>query len=346
MLALAAAFALALPASSAPRPLSVMCYNTAGHPFVYRRMLRRFDALGPRLRGSGLDVIGLEEVWMDWLVPLLKKGAGYPALRPKGRWLGSGLLLLTKLEVVKWSFTPFVPTTPPHRAFKQDADGLSRKGVLSVRLKTEDGEVDLHLTHLVADLPPMWHVTTRIAQIYEMYRAVRDFSGDRPYLLMGDMNYDAGGAEAKVADELMGLRDVCLEKGKDVCGPTFDERRIDYIYLHGPWKILSAGLGMSKPVEGLGLLSDHKAGIRAELLPPSGAGPEPDLKRRRAALVEIIHRSLSMADDLDRQYRTRWWIPLYNLYFRRWTHDQAAHLRGLAVDAAQELKALGPDVIQ
>lgn len=249
--------------------LRVVSYNVHGLPSLITGddTLGRQREIAPRL--EPFDVVGLQEDFMDDGHRLLTGAATHPTrlrfadLVGPDRFYGSGLTLLARAPVVLRRHEHFEAF---HGRLDAGADGLASKGFQLVRLRLAPGvELDVYNTHMDAG-GAAGDQAARAEQAAQLARCMRDVSGDRAILLLGDTNLSAGrGRDPETLARWQaetGLRCACLAAREACCG------RIDRVLWRG-------GLGVELEVVRWGVapgftdtqgrpLSDHEP-IEAEL---------------------------------------------------------------------------------
>ncbi len=296
-------FFLAIAVASAPftneahaGKLSVLTYNVWGAPFSGKKVRKRHPLIADALKDSGADVIALEEVF-DGCLPrkesktFLKRTA-YPYFVKGPRKVGgdrcvnSGVLLLSKHPVLASA------TLIYNRC--SGTDCLARKGVAYAKIEIPGvGPVDFYATHTNAG--PGKAANVRLAQAAQIVEFIQKYSGDgeRPVVLMGDLNAAPDSPEILLVRNSLGLRDVYSEyvESRDVdevtrAGYTADPSRnailsgrgetekvrIDYLMVRpaaaafagAPVTVNRARMIFEAPVIGNWPLSDH-FGVQGEL---------------------------------------------------------------------------------
>lgn len=300
---------------AAERPLRVLSYNVGAIPFVHRFSSDRVRKIAEELAASDYDVVALQEVWTDADFERLG-AAGFPfALRVETSLAGNGLATLSRWPVVHSRFVPFSAGGAPHNLLlKLDGDALCSKGVLAARLRTPAGEVDVYNTHLISNDSPAENDLVRTTQILELDRTIREFSTGRPWVLLGDMNFEPGGEQFELLRSLLGVQDPCFRDGLERCGATYGRRRIDYVF--GPRASVALAFHRPALVRGVPmLLSDHSAGVEARLPSPMRPAPpsetrRPALRRARLALLDAAARMRKGTSAFWARWYFRWWNAL------------------------------------
>ncbi len=204
--------------------LRVITFNVAGIPIIDGTRPARLAAIAAELGRAGHDIALFQEVWLDKDAKLLEKEGRFShRVRRGGGLFGNGLLILSRGPIVEKARRVF---TVKSRGSKDD---WIERGVLAARVATPHGNWDVYTTHLT-------HVrdaaTVRLAQVFELSEFIKEFSGERPFLLGGDFNFTPESVEARVLRGLLGAQDSCLGAEGERCGATSPEsgRRIDFLF--------------------------------------------------------------------------------------------------------------------
>jgi sphingomyelin phosphodiesterase 2 len=311
----------------ASRFLRVLTYNVNGIPFVTQNWDLKRKAIGRRLREGGYDLIALQEAWRDPDARELAEASGLPyATRyERGFGVGTGLLILSRYPILEQHEREF--TLRPSALRWMQGESVANKGVLMVRVEAPGGPLDVYTAHPVAAYSDAKYGTLRWTQLFELAEAIGDWSKDRPYLLLGDLNTAPGDEGYGFLRDLLGLEDACLEHGKDTCGVTNieDGARIDHVLApRGPGRFATARTAFKGNIPDTSIAySDHLA-IEAEIdgrLLKRRAAPDP--KAREAALDVLEKRLTQMMNAMWRREQARRWIPVYGfLLSTRYDHQR------------------------
>lgn len=215
------------------------------------------DRIAAELRAAGVDVIMLQEVdrgrersdFVDQAQRLGRRLGMHAAYVPTRRLRSgsTGNAVLTRFPVLEVTRSA-LPRLP----------GLYRRGLVAVTVRIADQAVDLLSTHLDHVRP-----AARRGQARAVAAAVR--SADRPTLLGGDLNAEAGFPPLNILARA-GLRDVWATAGRGAGGtvPAYaPRRRIDYLLADDSFVPVSSEVLRSA-------VSDHRAvRARLDLLPAS-----------------------------------------------------------------------------
>jgi endonuclease/exonuclease/phosphatase family metal-dependent hydrolase len=238
-------------------------------------------AISSRLLELDAHVVALQEVWtFDARDSLLKAGrrAGYDHVwhNPEATG-GSGLLLLSRLEILDASFTPFLVRGKPERL--DHADYYSGKGFAVVRVKTDSGPVGVLNTHVHArysDHGTDEYLEARVAQVVQICAGVRSVSD--PLIALGDFNLVESGPEYRILRSFCGWTDLGVRFGERqhtsaITNPYRDDPgdRIDYVFCRNGDERAIRGLLIRREfdepleIEGQPLAYSDHFGLLAEL---------------------------------------------------------------------------------
>ena len=197
------------PAPAQATELRILTYNVAGIPFTHPRFRSRMRRITELLAVGGYDIVGIQECWVKECSDTLK-GAFPNHVRPKeGVFGGDGLLLGSQYPIQDLQTFTFSLDAPDHRLLYGEADGLTDKGIVAVTVETPAGPLKIFNTHLIAGYPGRDYIPERSGQLYELVRFIREYAGDDPYLLMGDMNFSPKMPAYAWLHALLGVRDAC-----------------------------------------------------------------------------------------------------------------------------------------
>lgn len=293
------AHALAISPDGKAATLNVMTYNVWGVPFAGKRAKQRLPRIAERLASSGVDIVALEEVFDGCFVSdetkTILRGSRYPyyALGPSRKGVmpcvNSGVMILSRFPIRASSQLVYRSCV--------GTDCLARKGAVYARIRVPSvGDVDVYATHTNAGDR---HGAVRVRQARQLVDFVRAHSGDgqRPVVLMGDLNAIPGSEEIELLRKELGLRDVHEEfvaqnpvspieregytsdplRNGNLHGGEEKRQRIDYVLIresrtrHAPFRALDTRMTFQEPTYDRRALSDH-FGVRSALLTPTLAG--------------------------------------------------------------------------
>lgn len=222
--------------------LRVLTLNVWALPLgVSRDNAVRLTAIGERLAELDADVVALQEVWtLEARQSLVAAGeqAGYRYVwhnqETRG---GSGLVLLSRLEIVETSFASFLVRGKPERLDHSDYYG--GKGFALVRVQTESGPITILNTHLHARYSASAqdddYLEVRAAQAVQLSATLQMVA--EPLIALGDFNLQEGETEYRILQGLTGWVDLAADLG--VPQPTVGKAnpysqgsnsRIDYVF--------------------------------------------------------------------------------------------------------------------
>lgn len=275
--------------------LRVMTYNVWGIPTSKDRAARMV-AIGRKLATMNLDIVGLQECWLEADRDRIVMGLAGSDLRyihfyPSGL-MGSGLMLLSRFPIVDVGFHRFSLNGLPLKV--PEVDYYGGKGIGYACLNTPYGEIAVFNTHIIAryadDEDDIFRAH-RAAQAYEFARYINAYAKQRPVIAMGDFNVNPGGVGYQLVSVLSGLSN-CYEAvhGSD---PPFTGF-IDHVFVRSG-KIrgllaVKAERAMHRSSEEIGLerLSDHDA-VLVELDPSATAlDTAPTQEKRTEVLRNLL----------------------------------------------------------
>jgi len=148
---------------------------------------------------------------------------------------GTGLLVLSKFPVSSALYHSFSLSGRPYAL--HESDFVANKGVGLLRVETPVGQIDVYVTHLLANYNAggkpgpgdfyQWH---RTGQSYELSQFISATSRNKLTVVCGDFNSSPDCLELKVPRQLLGLRDAYTDMN-DEDGLTFASP--DNKYSHG-----------------------------------------------------------------------------------------------------------------
>ena len=219
------------------------------------RSPRPADKLSSALQERAPDVVMLQEVFHDAradgpqqacdLASELEFASAYGANARYSRG-HHGNATLARFEIID-SLNHDLSTNP-----------IERRGVLWVRARIGDREIDLYNTHLGLNRRQRQKQIDRIADVVEQHT-----NGNRPYILAGDFNDWTGRLDLRIRDRL-GVESslVRLDRKSRASFPNLAPiLALDRIYWHGldirsmsvlrgePWRRLSDHLPLEAEIE-------------------------------------------------------------------------------------------------
>lgn len=222
--------------------LCVLSWNVHGLPFRSATP-RRIVRIAERIASEQPDVVFLQEVWFNRYRRILARhlATAYDFVyepRRRTRRPRGGLLLLIRRDSGWYAqreraFTTFAARAPWYRL--NEADGVSGKGILNVRLANGGRSLLLTATHLQAQYGARVYHAERKAQLEQLMRVIGTGS-DGPHLIAGDFNTTV--EEELYASHLVALGDDLTVRERERCadgGTHFDRHQarlkwIDYVF--------------------------------------------------------------------------------------------------------------------
>ncbi|MBI4369158.1 MAG: endonuclease/exonuclease/phosphatase family protein [Elusimicrobia bacterium] len=265
--------------SSEPAPsIKILTYNVGGIPWIMPLPKRRarFAEISRRLRDSSYDIVCLQEIWTAGDARRIWKESGFAHMARLKQALpfGNGLMILSRYPLGDVRVFPFT-AREPSRYFLDD-EFWAKKGALAVRIDVAGRQVDVYNTHLIASTEDDRYIALRNTQIFDLRSVVREYSGERPFVIAGDFNFPPRQKSYRILKSLLGVHDVCPDGQPGACGATNTDGRVDQIYtsLHfAPQDIMAHGVDFrwDRPYP-LFQLSDHQGATAqislAHLSPP------------------------------------------------------------------------------
>lgn len=328
LIGLLLAASLARAAEAPPTTIKVLTFNAAGIPLVHPRLAERIRGAGRAIAEGGYDLVGLQELWRDSDSDALAARSGLPhAARFRRRFaFRTGLTILSRWPVLRQEERAFSVVRPSLRHLFQ-GETVPGKGFLFARVASPRGELDVYAAHTLADYAETQYHLLRLTELFELAEGVRELSGARPFVILGDLNAGHGDYEYDLFLDLLGLSDPCAPGGREACGDPRRPRRIDHVLL--PPRVEARArrvLGEE--------LSDH-SGFAADL-PPSllSSRAKPDPARRDAALLRVEEAVSRGIERLEAERGRSGWIPLYGAFLSARYARQAARLEAIRERAA------------
>lgn len=313
-----------------PFRLRVVSLNVWALPFKSKDTPARLAAIVRRLVELKVDIVGLQEVWLEESRQRIIAHAREASdLRHhhffRSGIRDSGLLILSRFPIQEVGFHRFRLSGRPERL--ADAEYYAGKGIGYVRLQTPVGEVDVYNTHLIAqdttdEQDP--YRAHRTAAAYEMVKFVSSQSRERnPVLLLGDLNMRPDQLGYKIVACTGSFRDSYLSVNPENTGhtrsglnpytPDEDPTRIDYIFTKdgasvGLTTVVSSVIMDERPpvVDGreLAAYSDHY-GVLSEIELVAGSTPRDVAEERCGPAPAIWTEFLSYIEVALQDARSR-----------------------------------------
>lgn len=327
-----------LAGSGLAQPFRLLTFNVGGIPWFHPAPDKdgRLARIAERLSRSSYDAVALQEVWFTKDVMALWKKSGFPyAAHRSGPFANrSGLMILSRYPIAKSHFYRFSADSPFANFF--DGDFWGKKGILAVRMEIEGKPVNFFTTHMVATSESLDHARLRHVQIFDLSRAIEDFSGSDPYLVTGDLNFTPTAEGYGILTDGLNMADACPAP-RGACPPTDEEGRLDYIFLSFHFSknsVMRFAKDFTWEEAPRYWYSDHE-GVAADIF--LDFRPQAPAAGRRKGALMLIRKSI-FENLADLAMRPVWWnqVPVLNLYYSFYLADRFITF----VTADRELLAL------
>ncbi|MGK0486060.1 MAG: sphingomyelin phosphodiesterase 2, partial [Myxococcota bacterium] len=178
---------------------------------------QRMRAIYERVAELNLDVVAFQEIWtqesLDALVAGAKRAGFEHTWHNPEPASGSGLLVVSKLPIVKTHFEAFKAKGHPERL--NHFDYYSGKGIALVTVEAPFGAVTLLNTHLHANYASTQSLDEykgiRAVQVLQLVASVAKLR--TPLIALGDFNLEETETSYRVLLGLSGLRDTAVDLG-------------------------------------------------------------------------------------------------------------------------------------
>lgn len=181
--------------------LTVLTLNAAGPRRVHQGWQSRREALSAGLKAEKPDAAAFQEIWRPEDADALAEAAGH-AQRAHEPSLG---LAVTARRIVD------------HSAL--DLGGGA--GILRAEIEVDGTTADVYSARLEPG-------ERALGQMLAAAEFVRAQSSTRAFVLLGDLAISADDKESALFLDLLGVRDLCVSHGDEMCGRTLEDRRVDY----------------------------------------------------------------------------------------------------------------------
>ncbi|GAB9464787.1 Sphingomyelin phosphodiesterase-like protein [Globisporangium polare] len=205
--------------------IRVLSFNAWGLP-VAPKVTERAVEIANAIEGD-FEIVVLQEIWHRRernLIISRAEQAGFhfyhyfnPAIGfpvPLGHdSFGTGLLVLSKFPIVGVLYHSFALSGRPYAL--HEADFVANKGAGLLRVQTPAGQIDLYVTHLLANYnalgapgPGDRYLPHRTGQSYELARFIAATNKNELTIVCGDFNSPSDSIELRIPKELVHLRDA------------------------------------------------------------------------------------------------------------------------------------------
>jgi len=196
--------------------LSVLTYNIKDLALVSAHRKQRMRAIGEFLAAIDLDVVALQEAFIEADRQILIDALGDSPIARFHKYFssglaGSGLMVLSRFPIQQHGFQRYSNNGKWYKI--HHGDWWAGKGVAVVRLEIADGEfLDVYNTHLQAEYrrqEPFEYVGVRLDQVSELAQFITENRGvGVPQMLLGDLNFRAGSTEWEFTNRLLQLSNL------------------------------------------------------------------------------------------------------------------------------------------
>ncbi|ETK82784.1 hypothetical protein F441_12157 [Phytophthora nicotianae CJ01A1] len=227
--------------------LRVLSLNAWGLP-VAPKCTERAAEIASAI-SSDFDLVVLQEIWhireRNLVISKAQKSGfhyyhyfnpavGFPF--PMGAdSFGTGLLILSKFPISNALYHSFSLSGRPYAL--HESDFVANKGVGLLRVETPAGQIDVYVTHLLANYnvggkpgPGDFYRGHRTGQSYELTQFISATNRNSLTIVCGDFNSSPDCLELKIPKQLLSLRDAYTDTN-DEDGLTFASP--DNKYSHG-----------------------------------------------------------------------------------------------------------------
>ncbi|KAK8812209.1 hypothetical protein WA158_007443 [Blastocystis sp. Blastoise] len=180
--------------------LKIYTQNMWGIPIISKLVSTRFQMLAEIIRDKDIDVFCFQEVWSGKDRETIRNvgeengytgfcdfsyGPGMPLLP---NFSGTGLVILSRYPILETFFFPYSINGNPLKIWHGDFYGY--KGIGLVRLKTETSNVDVYITHTIAEYHKDHdeYYGCRLSQLYEASKLINSTRKSPLCLIAGDFN--------------------------------------------------------------------------------------------------------------------------------------------------------------
>lgn len=190
--------------------IKVLTLNMWGVPIASKKVKERSQALVEHLLTSDYDVVGLQEVFLEWHAKYFIDGVqevfGYSHWFRSGALGSPGLLVLSRHPILEVMFHPFNLNGYPQHVHR--GDWWAGKGVGLCRIAHPLTTIDFYCTHLHAAYSKGHDMYKghRINQMFNMAKFINQ-SKEFPVISLGDFNSEDTDLATSVFLELSGLSD-------------------------------------------------------------------------------------------------------------------------------------------
>jgi hypothetical protein len=187
--------------------LTVLSLNVAGPRRVHQGWQSRREALVAGVKAEDPGVAAFQEVWRGDDAAALAEAAGHPHIAHEP---ALGLAVTSRHRVVDRAAL--------------DLGGGS--GILRAGLDIGGASADVYCARLAPSAGQ--DAARELGRLLAAAEFIRAQSKTRTFILLGDLAVSSDDKEAEIFLDLLGARDLCVSHGDEMCGRTFEDRRVDY----------------------------------------------------------------------------------------------------------------------
>ena len=168
---------------------------------------------------------------------------------------GTGLLVLSTFPISSALYHSFGLSGRPYAL--HESDFVANKGVGLLRVETPAGQIDVYVTHLLANYntrgapgPGDFYQSHRVGQSYELSQFILATSRNSLTIVCGDFNSSPDCLELKVPRQWLCLRDAFTDTNDDEDGLTFASPDNKYSHGEHPMRMDYVLYKINRPQEG------------------------------------------------------------------------------------------------
>lgn len=321
------------------KSLKVLTLNCWGLPFITPQKNKRLDAIIEILKGGAWDIVALQEVWLRSDQNRIVAKSGFPhhkIFRESGRWISSGMLILSKHPIIKTDFHPFRVTGFPHKF--NEGDFHAHKGVGFALIETPSGEIPFFCAHLIAKYSKRQEQDPnrvfRIAQVMESISFIRKTVPDRGFILAGDLNAENHDLEIEA---ICGLSGISQQRSHRI---RSDQKKLDHILCGASqgsrdFAVVGEALVFRKKRRFELRFSDHY-GVSASIRWQKTPADRREYQKVLGRILRYLRYSMAVVRDIDRFLG---WIPLLGMIVRYFMSPQMLYIEALVNTVEADIRS-------
>jgi hypothetical protein len=190
--------------------LSIFTLNATSPRDARQAWINRLETIREILAFPRTDAAAFQDIWQNEGASVLAEAAGHPY---RAHEPALGLMVSSRRRIID-------------RAALDLGNG---GGILRTGLDAGGMAADVYSVKLAPETSP--DSAIRLDQLLTAAEFVRNQSRERPLILLGDLAASSDDKEAEIFMDLLGVRDLCVSHGDEMCGRTFEDRRTDYILI-------------------------------------------------------------------------------------------------------------------